>query len=49
MFSTFQAAQEDLRARRAKTRRAEAHITVRWSEASERNEAYEAFQQPDTG
>jgi len=26
MFSTFQAAQEDLRARRAKTRRAEAYI-----------------------
>jgi len=30
-------------ARRAKNRRAEAYLAVRWSEAIERSEAYESF------
>jgi hypothetical protein len=39
----LQAAQKDSEARRAKNRRAEAYLPVRWSEAIERNEAYESF------
>ena len=39
----LQAAQKDSEARRAKNRRAEVYLAVRWSEAIERNEAYESF------
>jgi hypothetical protein len=39
----LQADQKDSDARRAKNRRAEAYLSLRWSEAIERNEAYESF------
>jgi hypothetical protein len=43
----LQAAQKDPEARRARNRRAEAYLLIRWSETIERNEAYGLFQQPE--